>query len=34
MFSWPGRMRNFQTENRTTVSTSTKIGTEAISRTS
>ena len=32
--SWPGRMRNFQTENSTTVSTSTKIGTVAISRTS
>ena len=32
--SWPGRIRNFQTENRTTVSTSTKIGTVAISSTS
>ena len=34
LFSSPGRIRNFQTENRTTVSTSTKIGTDAISRTS
>ena len=31
--SCPGRIRNFQTENRTTVSTSTKIGTVAIRRT-
>src|SRR5438874_12542225 len=34
LFSSPGRIRNFHTENRTTVSTSTKIGTEATSRTS
>ena len=27
--SWPGRMRNCQTEYRMTVVTSTKIGTEA-----
>ena len=32
--SWPGRMRNFHTEKRTTTSTSTKIGTEAMIRTS
>ena len=32
--SSPGFIRNFQTENSTTVSTSTKIGTDAISRTS
>ena len=32
--SWPGRIRNFQTENSTTVSTTTKTGTDAISSTS
>ena len=33
-FSSPGRIRNFQTEYRTTDRTSTKIGTVAISSTS
>jgi hypothetical protein len=32
--SSPGRMRNFQTEKRTIVMTSTKIGTDTISSTS
>ena len=32
--SCPGRIRNFHTENSTTVSTSTKIGTVAMIRTS
>ena len=32
--SWPGRMRNFHTQKRTTTSTSTKTGTEAMIRTS